>query len=135
MGLVSRYGRMWARNPENLARIAAEHKNARLNGVYVLYDGSMPIYVGKGKIANRLDGHEKGRKKDFWDYFSWFEIRDEHKRHDVEVILLKTLPYYLRLFNKQAGAFVGGRRINKIGSNQPISVDKPRSFTFKKRKI
>jgi hypothetical protein len=134
MGLVSRYGRMWARNPENVAHVAREHKKATLNGVYVLYDGSMPVYVGKGKIANRLDGHGRGRKKDFWDYFSWFEIRDEHDRHDVEVILLKTLPYYLRLFNKQAGAFTSAQEIGKTSPNRPIPVDKPHSFRSKKRK-
>jgi hypothetical protein len=40
------YGEMWARNPANLAEIPGASEQGG-KGVYVLYDGSMPVYVGK----------------------------------------------------------------------------------------
>jgi hypothetical protein len=50
MRLVTKYGKMWPRNDYSLEALAAQGK---LNGVYVLYDGSMPVYVGKGAILMR----------------------------------------------------------------------------------
>ena len=136
MAIVNRYGRMWARNSENLQKLASEQQKAKLEGVYILYDGSMPIYVGKGAIVSRLNGHQHvGRKKHFWDYFSWFEISNKQNRHDVEVLLLKTLPYYLRLFNKQAGSFTTKNKIEKAKENRPEAIDKPRSLRGSKKRI
>ena len=49
MRIVRQYGTMWARNKENIASIPRGRK-----GVYVLFDGSMPMYAGKGNIRSRI---------------------------------------------------------------------------------
>jgi hypothetical protein len=48
MRVVRQYGTMWARNDANIAKIPSSRKGGR--GVYVFFDGSMPMYVGKGNI-------------------------------------------------------------------------------------
>ena len=50
--LVSKYGSLWARNKENMRQLKAQ---GRLFGIYVLYDGSMPVYIGRGKLWHRLN--------------------------------------------------------------------------------
>ena len=54
MRVVRQYGTMWARNDANIARIPSARNGGR--GVYVLFDGSMPMYVGKGDIRDRILG-------------------------------------------------------------------------------
>ncbi len=49
--LVSSYGSLWARNRENISRLRAMGK---LYGVYVLCDGSMPVYIGRGRLSSRI---------------------------------------------------------------------------------
>jgi hypothetical protein len=56
MGLVTKYGPMRARNDPNFKKLREEPKLKRL---YILYDGSMPVYVRHGWILTRL---EKARK-------------------------------------------------------------------------
>ena len=46
--LVGSYGSLWARNKENIRRL---REIGKLYGVYVLCDGSMPVYIGRGKSA------------------------------------------------------------------------------------
>jgi hypothetical protein len=122
MKLVRKYGKLWPRNDYSLEALAKQGKGEKLQGVYVLYDGSMPVYVGKGILLNRLMGHRKSKtRQNFWDYFSWFEIRNSDLRHDVEALLLKTLPYYLRLLNKQQANFQHVRR-TKLSENRPPDV-------------
>jgi hypothetical protein len=49
MALIKRFGHMWARNLENIRLVSKEKKE----GVYILYDGSMPVYVGaRGSSRN-----------------------------------------------------------------------------------
>ena len=45
--LVSTYGSLWARNSDNIKQLRAL---GRLFGIYVLYDGSMPVYIGRGRL-------------------------------------------------------------------------------------
>ena len=63
-----------ARNQEYLDELEdlAGHKP----GIYVLYHGAMPVYIGRGAISARLYSHgkEESRKEQFWDRFSWFVI-------------------------------------------------------------
>ena len=54
MQIVNRYGTMWARNVKNIKWIWAHTRGWQ--GVYILYDGSMPVYVGKGHIASNQRG-------------------------------------------------------------------------------
>jgi len=46
---VTKYGEMWARNLNNINLIPGTHA-PHGQGVYILYDGSMPVYVGKGNM-------------------------------------------------------------------------------------
>jgi len=70
MPLVPRYGEMWARNTENLKAIPKTEC-----GFYILYDGSMPVYVGKGKLRSRIKrAHRSPKTNKYWDHFTWFEL-------------------------------------------------------------
>src|SRR5260370_25084865 len=70
--LVSKYGTIWARNRQNIRRLRAE---GRLWGVYVLCDGSMPVYIGRGRLAPRIDRHQRSKSRGpFLDHFSWDAI-------------------------------------------------------------
>lgn len=51
-------------------------------GIYVLYRGDKPIYVGrackgKGTIGKRLDYHWKRRNKRRWTSYSWFGFKPD----------------------------------------------------------
>jgi hypothetical protein len=45
--MVSLRGKMWARNKENIKAIPSSKEPGGI-GVYILFDGSMPVYVCKG---------------------------------------------------------------------------------------
>jgi hypothetical protein len=110
--LVTKYGRMWAKNSENMKRLLAEAGDGR--GVYVLYDGSMPMYVGKGVVYDRIAIAKRStRRKEFWDHFSWYLLADVDLMHDVEVLLLRTLPPYLRSLTNQSGKLKGAERVHQ----------------------
>jgi hypothetical protein len=131
MKLVTKYGKMWPRNDHSLEALA-RHGNVR--GIYVLYDGSMPIYVGKGILLKRLVGHRKSKTgRTFWDYFSWFEVKNSDLRHEVEALLLKTLPYYLRLLNRQQANFQKVRGTKLQENKPPDVVLKPNFVKIAKR--
>jgi hypothetical protein len=51
MRVVRQYGTMWARNEANIAKTPGR-KGGR--GVYVLFDGSKRMYVGKGNTRSRI---------------------------------------------------------------------------------
>ncbi len=110
MKLVRRYGTRWARNDKNLARLQEERP---LSGVYVLSDGSTPVYIGRGSIASRIRQAERStRRGQSWDHFSWFEVPKELEG-DVEALLLTMLPFYLRSLNNQQARFSGGKLIEQ----------------------
>jgi hypothetical protein len=67
------------------------------HGVYVLYRDDEPYYIGKtGKtLFKRLKTHAlrpNGRRYNFWNYFSAFEIEDSDHRDEVEAILIAAMP-------------------------------------------
>ena len=105
MELIKQFGEMWARTPKNIMAVLKNGK--RVQGVYILYDGSTPVYIGKGNIRDRLTQATKSkRRKDFWDHFSWYVIKDQALMHDVEVLLLRALPPYFHFLNGQNGNFI-----------------------------
>lgn len=57
MQIVTQYGTMWARNDANINQIPRGKLGV---GVYVLFDGSMPMYVGKGRIK---ESSPRGKQK------------------------------------------------------------------------
>src|SRR5258708_16176734 len=115
--LVSRCGEMWARNLENINRIQGSKHGGK--GVYVLYDGSMPVYVGKGNIKSRVRGARRSKTRgQFWDHFSWYLLDDKKMIHDTEVLFLRMLPSYLRSLTKQKGKFVDAERVKEFKKNR-----------------
>ena len=127
-GLIERFGEMWARNTKNITDVPASSKRGK--GVYILYDGSTPIYVGKGNIRSRLRkaNNKSKRRGNSWDHFSWFIIKDQDKNviHDVEVLLLRILPPYLRYMTRQGGNFKGDPTDQKQKDNSPIYIERTR---------
>jgi len=108
---------MWARTPKNIKNIRAALKNPARAGVYILYDGATPVYIGKGNIPYRLEKATRNKRKNFWDHFSWYVITNESLRHDVEVLLLRTLPPYLRYLTRQSGKFTNGHSADQHPSD------------------
>src|SRR6266404_6462173 len=97
--LVEARGERWARNDRNIQAIPKSGQ-----GVYFLYDGSTPVYVGKGNLRERIRGAKRGRRRgQLWDHFSWYIISDPLFRHDVKALFLRTRPWYLRSLNRQSG--------------------------------
>lgn len=103
MPLIKQFGLHWPRNTENLEELedVAGHKS----GVYVLYHGAMPVYIGRGALSARLISHGKegSRKEQFWDRFSWFVVGNSTLERELESLLLESLPFYVRSLNKQTG--------------------------------
>jgi hypothetical protein len=89
---MKRCGEMWARNAKNIGDVPASRQGGQ--GVYILYDGSTLVCVGKGNIQARLRKANNKSKTlgNAWDYFSWYILRDRALIHDVEVLLLRILP-------------------------------------------
>jgi hypothetical protein len=94
----------------------------------------MPVYVGRGWILTRLEKARKSRtRRRFWDYFSWYAIPDEDLQKDTEALLIKTLPYYLRLLNKKNESFALPKRSEKQSKSiRPEAVDKPKFVKMRK---
>jgi hypothetical protein len=67
-------------------------------------DGSLPLYVGKGNIKHRItDARRSKRRGQLWDRFSWYAVADAKMMHDLEVLVLRILPRYLRVLTRQEG--------------------------------
>ena len=109
MHLIEQYGLMWARNQQNVKSIPRGGKLGR--GVYVLYDGSLPMYVGRGKIRERIEkawrSKRRGKK---WDHFSWFAVTKPELEAELEALLICMLPYYLRLLNRRRESLSGDKQ-------------------------
>ena len=62
MALIDKFGERWARNTENIKdkRLPGRRKGGQ--GVYILYDGSTPVYIGKGNIRARLMDADKDKR-------------------------------------------------------------------------
>jgi hypothetical protein len=119
MRLVRKFGEMWARNLENISRIP--HPKQGGTGVYILYDGSMPVYVGKGHIRHRIDGARRSKTRgQLWDHFSWYVIKNPEVIHDTEALFLRMLPPYLRSLTKQTGHFVDA--VERYEANRAAEV-------------
>src|SRR5437879_12770011 len=100
MALISKFGEMWARNTDNIEAIPGSKEGGQ--GVYVLYDGSMPVYVGKGNIRQRVRrARQNERRGQSWDHFSWYVLHDLAFMDELEALLLRLLPPYLRALNRQ----------------------------------
>jgi hypothetical protein len=112
MQIVTKYGTMWARNTENIRSVPSVRAGGV--GVYILFDGSMPLYVGKGNIKHRItDAPRSKRRRQLWDRFSWYAVADPKMMHDLEVLVLRILPRYLRALTRQEGHFLKAQRMKE----------------------
>src|SRR5208282_6761588 len=113
MAIIVRYGTRWARNPKNIAALKVSDAGDP-RGVYVLSDGSMPVYVGRGRIWKRVRRHTRGRKGRYWDHFSWFAVKGKSQAAEIEALLLRMLPFFLRSLNRQRTNFMKAKKCKEI---------------------
>ena len=117
MRIVTMFGEMWARNIQNINRVPRSKQEGG-KGVYVLYDGSMPVYVGKGNMRSRLDGARRSKTRgQLWDHFSWYSLVPA-ATHDIESLVLRMLPPCLRSLTRQKGKFLDAKRIKQHKQDQ-----------------
>lgn len=117
MELVKRFGEMWARNGQNITDVPGSSERGL--GVYILYDGSTPVYIGKGKIRSRLRAADSSKRRgNAWDHFSWYVIKDESLIHDIEVLMIRMLPPHLRRLTRQSGHFKGVHSTDQKRANR-----------------
>jgi hypothetical protein len=96
--LVSEYGPLWARNSKNLRRLKTRVGDSI--GFYLLYCGWFPVYIGHGKLYSRIWKHTRSHSK-VWDRFTWFKLADPSRSPEMEAVFLRSLPFFLRLNNRQ----------------------------------
>jgi hypothetical protein len=126
--IVERYGLMWARNKENLAELRKEGGE----GVYLLYDGSMPVYAGRGSLRDRIKQATTSPKKaQMWDHFSWFSIKNRNSQHDLEMLILQMLPPMLRSMNRCDGKFINAEKGEPQAETKPDAITRiPQKYKF-----
>lgn len=131
MGLIKEYGTFWARNRENIAKYRSCVRS-KASGIYVLYSGSAPVYVGKGHIKGRVTKRNRGGAKSrYWDHFSWFLVDNSDVEHDLEALLLNVLPFYLRSLNKQTAKFRDDRKRKGLNNEAELRLPKSLSAVFR----
>lgn len=133
MALIKTFGLHWPRNQENLDELEdlAGHKS----GIYLLYHGAMPVYIGRGMIFSRLKQHsnEVSRKDQYWDRFSWFVVGNTKNEREMESLLLEALPFYVRSLNKQTGK-LPRKGLQKHPSNELTYVALPKLAPLRRKK-
>ena len=116
--LIVKFGPFWSKNEENFRKLRVEAEG--FSGVYLLYCGWFPIYVGCGELLTRISGH-KGSKSKIANRFAWFAVAEKRHCRELEAIFLRSLPYFLRLNNKQ-GAHLP---VGSTGTPHRIPIKSP----------
>ena len=97
MGLINAFGMFWDREevhwrPTMTHLLGVQQSgSAPVNfnaqaGVYVLYDGSRALYVGRvvePRLGQRLYEHTRDRLTGRWNRFSWFGVRGVHDNGEL----------------------------------------------------
>lgn len=112
--LLVAYGEHWPRTKDNIEK-TPKKKAHHHSGIYVLYDGAIPMYIGKaikGSICHRIKRHDRSKSKTrYWNNFSWYALNIK-KDYDyielIEKLILRILPYQFRLLNRQSAKFSNG---------------------------
>jgi hypothetical protein len=132
MSLIGLYGLSWPRNETNLEELKRIVKGKK--GIYVLANGAMPLYVGKGDIVSRVVSHgaERAWKSKYWNYFSWFVVPKAERGNELENLLLSVLPFFVRSLNRQTGS-LGRKNRRKPPDKNPITVKLPKLARGRKR--
>ncbi len=130
--LIDQFGEMWARNRKNIEDVPGSSKGGQ--GVYILYNGSTPVYIGKGNIRQRLrDADTSNRRGNSWNHFSWYVLKDKRLMHDVEVLLIRILPLFLRYLTRQSGHFRGVSSTDQKPLNRTPRYIAPPKFMRSKK--
>jgi hypothetical protein len=94
--IADEFLRMWPRDLFHIrGQQEALEKTLGRPGVYILYRGSTPYYVGKAvNLYSRLHDHSNidSRYGNFWDMFSAFMVASDDARNDLEGILIAAMP-------------------------------------------
>jgi len=133
MSMIRQWGSLWARNQDNLGHLVRSVRRGS-TGVYVLFNGSAPVYVGKGHIRSRIKTHARSTKRAFWDHFTWFVINESRCEHDLEALLINTLPFYLRIFTRQDAKFPHRKPIKQVEPKTALRMPKSISRFHRPRK-
>jgi hypothetical protein len=131
-GIVGRFGKWWTRASENISRLKNQDLK-KATGIYVLYNGTMPVYIGKGNFSQNISRHNRSSKRSpFWEHFSWYEIKGKGLDKEVESLFLRILPFYAHSLNRMRGGFLSGERIDPA-SDKPVKDLWPKGGAAKKR--
>ncbi len=75
-------------------------KGAR--GIYVLYRGATPIYIGKGSsIAGRIEDHAKDEFAPWWDNVCWYHCDDSVEDDTIKAIEALMIAHGTTIWNAQ----------------------------------
>ena len=125
-GLIRHRGEMWPRNSTNIDAILGSKE--RRKGIYILFDGSTPVYVGRGNIRRRIrNACNSKRRGQCWDHFSWYAVPDPHHEQELEALLLRMLPPHLRMLNRQRGKLAGATKHSFVDP-KPDPINRPHIF-------
>jgi hypothetical protein len=125
--IIHHRGEMWPRNATNIELIPHTHDDGG-QGIYILFDGSTPVYVGRGNIRLRIkDARASKRRGQSWDHFSWYGTPKGHHGQELEALLLRMLPPHLRILNKQRGK-LGGAEKRTFKDPKADPINRPHIF-------
>jgi len=99
-GLLNAFGLFWRRaeidwNPSTPKMLGVQLTGSTAvdfsaqEGVYLLYDGSRLVYVGRvsePRLGRRLREHTRDRLSGRWDRFSWFGVRPVGADGELEIV-------------------------------------------------
>lgn len=124
--LIHHRGEMWPRNSANIDAILGSKAGGR--GIYILFDGSTPVYVGRGNIQQRIRQATKSKRRgQCWDHFSWYVVPEKKCEQELEALLLRMLPPHLRMLNRQRGKLVGAKK-HFFKDDRPEPINRPHIF-------
>jgi hypothetical protein len=130
--LIFHRGEMWPRNKINIDAILRSSKGGQ--GVYILFDGSTPVYVGRGNIKQRIAKACTSRRRgQCWDHFSWYVVPDKRHEQELEALLLRMLPPHLRMLNRQRGKLAQAEK-HDFEDPKPDPINRPHIFGGSKRR-
>lgn len=96
-------------------------------GIYILFDGSTPVYVGRGNIRQRVrSASESERRGAWWDHFSWYLVPNAKQQRELEALLLRMLPPFLRILTRQRGRLPGAKKHPTPKNKTPDPINRPK---------
>jgi hypothetical protein len=107
--LITNYGRYWERSKlfeikgDNVnktwkwpASLWDENTKVKFHGIYILYRGMTPVYVGSAMgrhgIFKRLQNHTHDWLAPMWDNVCWYRFDNRKTINVVESLLIASIP-------------------------------------------